>query len=180
MWILFLRIKGRRKEKWFIEPIHYQWWYLGHCWEQFLLRCPPDQTTEAAHEIDSVYFCFDKKINGAWALLSRVRPCETALYWNLLLLLGRAGENRSCLSQLAFIQGSFIHCPVMWAGLWCSLRMPSAFSVNKGRHGHQLLTTPPPIYKLCTPVGSKMEKNSILTPDSWNAYQRNDFSEPRL
>ena len=151
----------------------------GTAESSFFSRCPPGQTTEAAHETDSVYFCFDKKISGARALLSRARPCETALYWNLLLL-GRAVENCSCLTQLAFIQGSIIHCPVMWAGLWCALRMPPAISVNKGCLGHQLLTPAPHTHTLCTLVGSRMEKNSILTPDSWNAYQRNDFSEPRL
>lgn len=148
MWYIFLRIKGQRKEQCLIEPTHYQWWYLGHRWEQFLLRCPPDQTMEAAHEAASVYFCFDKKIYGARALLPRARPCETALYWNLLLLLGRAVENCSCLTQLALIQGPNIHCPVMWAGLWCALKMPPAISVNKGCLGHQLLTLPPHTHTL--------------------------------
>ena len=86
----------------------------------------------------------------------------------------------------------------------CELKMPPAISVNKGCCSHQAVTLqlPPTVSpegtqdrgKICPPSSSQLlqppptmhpeetqdEKHRILAPDSWGAYQRNDFSEPRI
>ena len=79
----------------------------------------------------------------------------------------------------------------------------SAISVNKGCHSHQQLHPPPTVSRWALrelrkeikntchlaairlqPLPGKPWGNSgcfrILAPESWSAYQRNDFSEPRL
>ena len=76
--------------------------------------------------------------------------------------------------------------------------MLPAMSVNKGSCHHQPLQPPdtqdgaecppsshqtlqPPHSHMCTPRRLRMRRmHWILAPDSWGAYQRNDFSEPRL
>ena len=53
-----------------------------------------------------------------------------------------------------------------------------AISVNNRCHSHQWLQ--PSKGDLVSPEGTQDVKTQILAPDSWAAYQRNDFSEPRL
>ena len=87
----------------------------------------------------------------------------------------------------------------------CKWKMLPAISVNKGCCSHQAITIQPPgrwaLRELrmetgcppsshqplqhsrtqrCTLRRLRMRKYRILAPDSWGAYQRNDFSEPRL
>lgn len=86
------------------------------------------------------------------------------------------------------------------------IRMPSVLAVNRGCCGHQAITLqlppvtalkvlrmqtglpplshstlqPHPFPQWCTLRGFRMRKRRILAPNSWDAWPRNDFSEPRI
>ena len=57
--------------------------------------------------------------------------------------------------------------------------MPPAISVNKWCCSHQDISHYSHLWG-CTLRKLRMRKHRILASDSWGAYQRNDFSEPRF
>ena len=60
--------------------------------------------------------------------------------------------------------------------LWTKILL--AISVNKGRCSHQAITLQPPGWWILREP--RIRKHRMLAPDSWGAYQRNDFREPRI
>ena len=70
---------------------------------------------------------------------------------------------------------------VFRTGLWMKKsRLPCQKTKDVGPSSHQPLQRP----QLCTlrgfRIGKTKKQNRILGQDSWGAYQRNDFNEPRL
>ena len=55
-----------------------------------------------------------------------------------------------------------------------------AISVNKWCHSHQWLQPLPTVVSRWTLRGLRMRKHTILAPESWGAYHRNDSRELRL
>ena len=63
--------------------------------------------------------------------------------------------------------------------LTCGWKVLPATSVNKGCCSHQASRHCSRPW-LCTLRGFRMERSRTLALESWGAYQRKDFSEPRL
>ena len=82
----------------------------------------------------------------------------------------------------------------------CEWETLAAISVNKGCCSHQAITPDGEPWgdsgwkqdachqavnhsrhpQWCTPRGRRMRKHRIRSPESWDAYQMNDFNEPKL
>ena len=132
-----------------------------------------------------------------WALEAQ---WKTTRFW--IRRSGSASPSWWDTESFALSGPQFLILIITWTSRSCGLRMPPAISVNEGCCGHQPLQPPlmvspegtedgnriPTIKQSgttaspqrCTLRGLRMGKHRTLAPESWGAYQRNDFNEPRL